>query len=165
MAMIRIRLIFTLPLIFHFNLLSSWPARTVANEDEGETNIEIMYLDILEAKVPGQDGYVSASDTYVKINLRCTKTGTIRKVGETRIVNDSNDPVFNQTFKAEKVDFDSLLILDLLDRDAFQDDPITTITVDLKQVLLSGKNYKDLKLVFPNEEHYYLIIKLLMIGA
>lgn len=154
--------------MFYFDFLihSSGSARTVANEGEGETNIEIMYLEVLEAKVRGQDGYTSASDTYVKINLKCIKTGTIRKVGETRIISDDNNPVFNQTFKAEKVDFDSLLIFDLLDHDRFgQDDPIATLETDLKQVLLSGKNYKDLKLVFPNEQEYYLIIKLLMIGA
>lgn len=125
-----------------------------------------MYLDVLEANVPNMDGYTSGTDTYVKIILKCTKTGKIRKIGETNTIADSSNPVFNQTFKAEKIDFDSVLIFDLIDRDSFgQDDPITTVTADLKQILLDGKNYKDLKLEFKDNKNYYLIIKLLMIGA
>lgn len=166
MAMTTMRQIFFMPIIFYFNslLLCSWPPRVAAHD---ETQIAIMYLDVLEAKVPSMDGITSASDTYIKISLKCTKTGTERKVGETNTVYDNDNPVFNQTFKAEKVDFDSILLFDLLDRDLLgQDDTISTVTANLKQVLLTGKNYKDLKLEFSKDnKNYYLIIKLLMIGA
>lgn len=156
-------------LLIHITLLLfSWPSRTLCSDHGDETHIAIMYLDVMEAKVPGMDGFTSDTDTYVKINLKCTETGEVRKVGETNIIHDNDNPMFNQTFKAEKVDFDSILTFDLLDRDLLgQDDPIATVSVNLKEVLLTGKNYKDLKLDFTkdNVKNYYLIIKLLMIGA
>ena len=126
-----------------------------------------MVVEVLNAKVPQRDTF-SPSDTYVKlfiskspISNSSNNNNSVHaddvKIGTTKVVWDTNEPSFHQTFKIEKVAISSTVMLLVYEKDLInQDDYIASVYVAIKTLLASNKNHQPQTLFFPPDDKYYI---------
>jgi hypothetical protein len=81
------------------------------------------------------------------------------KVGKTKVVWDTERPVFNSTMKVENVSISSTIFFELFDKDMLDhDDFIASLYAALKTLLKEEKNHQIINLPFSND--YYLRVKI-----
>lgn len=120
----------------------------------------IVVVDILDAYVPKKDT-MTQSDTYVRVEIK--NMDRRQSMSETKVVWDTEMPVFNQTFKEEKVPITSTIFFELFDKDMMgPNDYIGTVYAPIKNILRDGMNHKKIKLNFKydNKSDYYLNVKI-----
>lgn len=106
-------------------------------------------MDILEAKLPPKDTFMSASDGYVKLSIK-GPAGDIQ-AGQTKVIWDTARPVFNHTFKIERISISSTVFFEIFDKDMMGgDDYIATIYIPIKKILSDHENGKPITLKFPD---------------
>ncbi|GER33691.1 calcium-dependent lipid-binding family protein [Striga asiatica] len=116
--------------------------KDVGNGD-GNKKREVILRGVLSVTVISADDLAPAdlmgkADPYVVVTMK--KTGSKNK---TRVVNDSLNPVWNQTFDFVVEDgLHDMLILELWDHDTFGKDYIGRCILTLTRVLMEGE-YKD----------------------
>ena len=129
----------------------------VDKDGERKEKTGIVVIDVLDAYVPQKDT-LTYSDAYVKIVVKSPQDGDV-KVGKTKVVWDTDTPVFNTTVKMEKVSISSTVFFEIFDRDMMgPDDYIAAVYAALKTILKKEKNHKAIKLHFLTK--YYLRVKI-----
>ena len=117
----------------------------------------IVVIDVLDALVPQKDT-VTFSDPYVKIFIKSHVDGHVM-LGKTKVVWDTDRPVFNTTVKREKVPISSTVFFEVLDKDMLgPDDYIASVYKPIKTVLKKEMNHKTMVLYFLNK--YFLRVKI-----
>ena len=120
----------------------------------------IVVIDVLDAYVPQKDT-LTHSDTYVKVVLKAPSADQQEdvRIGRTKVVWDTERPVFNTTLKLEHVSIRSTVFFELFDRDMMgPDDYIAGVYAALKTILRQEKNHKAIQLFF--RDQYFLRIKI-----
>ena len=113
----------------------------------------IVVIDLLDAKVPRKD-MMTASDVYVKIEIK-SEDDITRRIGETKVIWDSDTPTFNETLKAEKISITSTIFFEIFDKDLMgPDDYIATVYAPIKNVLRDDLNHKKIKLNFKQPSNH-----------
>ena len=117
----------------------------------------IVIIDVLDAFVPQKDT-LTHSDTYVKVVMKSPQDGD-KTVGKTKVLWDTDRPVFNQTLKLERVSILSTVFFELFDRDMMgPDDYIAAVYAALRTILREERNHKTIRLPFLLQ--YYLRVKI-----
>ena len=142
---------------------------------DGQDKEGMLVIDVIDAFVPQKD-YLTHSDTYVKVVIRnpmkddiidgkkVTDANPIYyapavKVGKTKVVWDTDRPVFNTTLKLENVSISSTIFFELFDRDMLDhDDFIASLYAALKSLLKEERNHQVIKLPFLGD--YFLRVKI-----
>lgn len=136
-------------------MLELTDSRSEGGEKKEKTGIVV--IDVLDAYVPQKDT-LTHSDAYVKVVVKSPLDGDV-KVGRTKVVWDSERPVFNKTVKMENVSILSTVFFEIFDRDMMgPDDYIAAVYAALKSILRQERNHQAIKLHFMSE--YYLRVKI-----
>ncbi|KAL8497823.1 hypothetical protein ACS0TY_021241 [Phlomoides rotata] len=116
----------------------------VGNGDEGNKRREVIVRGVLSVTVISAEDLAPAdlmggkADPYVVLTLKKTESKN-----KTRVVNDSLNPVWNQTFDFVVEDgLHDMLVLELWDHDTFGKDYMGRCILTLTRVILEGE-YKD----------------------
>lgn len=126
-------------------------------DGERKEKMGIIIVDVLDAYVPQKDT-ITPSDTYVKVVVKSPIDGNI-PIGKTKIVWDTDHPVFNKTLKIEQVSITSTVFFEIFDKDVMgPDDYIAAVYAAIKTLLKQDRNHKEIRLFFQSQ--YYLKVKI-----
>ena len=138
----------------------------------------ILIVDVIDAFVPQKDT-LTHSDAYVKVVIKNpslededqskkvydskpitkSKDPSVIKMGKTKVVWDTDHPVFNSSHKMENVSISSTIFFEIFDKDLMgQDDFIASLYAALKTLLKEEQNHQIIKLPFLVD--YFLRVKI-----
>lgn len=153
-----------------------------------QDKLGIVVIELIDAVVPKKDTF-TASDTYVKIEIKSTNDDTIPeaksqengaksldakegdanqdgvgtlKVDTSKVVWDTNHPSFNATFEMEKVSIRSLITFAIYDKDMMgPNDFIGNVSISIRKVLERDLNHKEITFpILKTTDKYYLRVKI-----